>query len=234
LTEILVLWDVDHTLVDAAGLGREAMEIGFRRVFGKEPTGWPGMAGRTDRWIINEVLTLNGVAHDEALLETWREAAEEAFAALRPQLVARGRALPGARDALVALQSEPVVQSLLTGNLRRFADVKMHAFGLHDQLDMEIGGYGWTHPVRAHLVEVARTAAAARHGRPFDGRSTVLVGDTPRDVEAALASGAAVVAVATGRSTMDDLAAAGAHAVLPDLTVTAEVLSAVRRVATAA
>jgi hypothetical protein len=49
VTDILVLWDVDGTLVDAAGVGREAMGRAFLRVFGQEPTSWPGMGGRTDR-----------------------------------------------------------------------------------------------------------------------------------------------------------------------------------------
>ena len=59
------------------------------------------------------------------------------------------------------------------------------------------------------------------------GAATVLVGDTPLDVEAALATGARAVAVATGSYPAADLAAAGAHVVLPDLTDTARVVAAV-------
>jgi phosphoglycolate phosphatase len=230
VTDILVLWDVDHTLVDAAGTGREAMERAFTRVFGHPPTSWPGMAGRTDRAIVLDVLRAHGLPFEEAHLETYRSAAEAAFQELAGDLAAQGRALPGARDALVALGAEPVVQSLLTGNIRRFAELKLRTFGLIEQVDMEIGGYGWAHPVRAHLVGVARAAAAERHGRTFPGRSTVLVGDTPLDVEAALASGAGVVAVATGRYCAAELEAAGAHVVLADLTGTSDVLSAVYQV----
>ena len=54
-----------------------------------------------------------------------------------------------------------------------------------------------------------------------------MVGDTPLDVEAALAAGARVVAVATGSYAAAELAAAGAHVVLPDLTDTAVVLAAI-------
>jgi len=52
----------------------------------------------------------------------------------------------------------------------------------------------------------------------FAGRSTVVIGDTPLDVEAALVSGAVSVAVATGQFSEADLRAAGADVVLPDLT----------------
>ena len=55
----------------------------------------------------------------------------------------------------------------------------------------------------------------------------MLIGDTPLDVAAALATGARAVGVATGHFSTADLAAAGAHAVLPDLTGTAAVVSAI-------
>jgi len=53
-----------------------------------------------------------------------------------------------------------------------------------------------------------------------------VVGDTPLDIEAALAAGARAVGVATGGYSVHALRAAGAHAVLPDLTNTTAVLSA--------
>jgi phosphoglycolate phosphatase-like HAD superfamily hydrolase len=61
----------------------------------------------------------------------------------------------------------------------------------------------------------------------FGGRSTVLVGDTPLDVAAALETGARAVGVATGSFPATELVAAGAHIVLPDLTDTPLVLAAV-------
>jgi len=59
----------------------------------------------------------------------------------------------------------------------------------------------------------------------FPGGSTVLIGDTPLDVEAALARGARAIAVATGSYAQSELA--DAHATLPDLTDTAALLAAV-------
>jgi len=74
--------------------------------------------------------------------------------------------------------------------------------------------------VRAELVPVVRLSASHAYGTDFGGLSTVLVGDTPFDVEAALVAGARAVGVATGGYSAAELAAAGAHAVLPDLTDT--------------
>ena len=55
----------------------------------------------------------------------------------------------------------------------------------------------------------------------------MLVGDTPLDVGAALATGARAVGVATGALHAAELAASGAHAVLPDLTDTAAAVAAI-------
>jgi beta-phosphoglucomutase-like phosphatase (HAD superfamily) len=158
-------------------------------------------------------------------------------------VASRGRALPGAADALAALAAvaaggpaaglaRRVRQSVLTGNIRPVAEAKLAALGLDGPLDLRIGAYGDDHEVRAELVGVARRRAAdaATGGRPiadFRGRATVVVGDTPLDIEAALAAGARAVGVATGPFPTADLRAAGAHAVLPDLTDTGLVMRAV-------
>ena len=75
---------------------------------------------------------------------------------------------------------------------------------------------------------MARERARAATGTGFGGESTVLIGDTPLDVAAALATGARAVGVATGGYSEADLTAAGAHAVLPDLAETPRVLAAIR------
>ena len=232
LAGVLVLWDVDHTLVDAAGVGVRAFELGFQRVHGRPMAGAPAMAGRTDRAIARDVLRMHGLGGTDADLEALRVAAEAALAELDGELRARGRALPGAVEALAEVRRCAAAQTLLTGNIRAFAEAKVRAFGLDGYLDLDIGGYGWAHAVRARLVEPARRAARARYGGGFAGRRTVLVGDTPRDVEAALAAGAGGVGVATGRYPMADLARVGAHVVIPDLVSTPDVIAAIQAVAT--
>jgi phosphoglycolate phosphatase-like HAD superfamily hydrolase len=117
---------------------------------------------------------------------------------------------------------------VLTGNIRPLAEAKLTALGLREGLDMCIGAYGDDHEDRAQLVEVARRRAAAVHGRflpsAFAGTSTVVIGDTPLDISAALSAGARAIGVATGSYSAADLASAGAHAVLPTLTDTSLVL----------
>jgi phosphoglycolate phosphatase-like HAD superfamily hydrolase len=122
-----------------------------------------------------------------------------------------------------------VYQSVLTGNVRPLAEVKLTAVGLRHPLDFCIGAYGDDHEIRTELVHMARRRAAGVYGgsgQDFAGVATIVIGDTPLDIEAALAAGARAVGVATGPFSAEDLRAAGAHAVLPDLTSTPAVLAA--------
>ena len=130
-------------------------------------------------------------------------------------------------DASGADGAGDVVQALLTGNIRALAEVKLAALGLSGHLDFDVGAYGDVHEVRSELVGPARRKAALAYGADFGGEATVLVGDTPLDIEAALVTGARAVGVATGHFSVAELNAAGAHAVLPDLTDTGRVLAAI-------
>jgi phosphoglycolate phosphatase-like HAD superfamily hydrolase len=76
-------------------------------------------------------------------------------------------------------------------------------------------------------VGIAQERASAKYGQGFDKGNTVLIGDTLRDVRAALKGGARVIAVATGTDSAEALLAEGADAVLPDLRDTRAVREAV-------
>ncbi len=243
-----MLWDVDHTLLDAGGAGIQLIRRAFTEMFGRDFPHTPALAGRTDRAIQLEVLTRSGVAEPQAELPAF----QQLVAGLAPQLGGlvreSGRALPGATEALTAVAaladgrggpdhggpnysgpnySGPLVQSVLTGNMRATAVAKLAALDLDRFLDLRVGAYGDAHEIRADLVPLARARAAAAYGGDFAGRATVLIGDTPLDIEAAQLAGARSIAVATGGFSAAELAAAGADTVLPDLTDTARVLAAI-------
>jgi phosphoglycolate phosphatase-like HAD superfamily hydrolase len=163
-----------------------------------------------------------------------RPAATAGPLAASPAAEGHGHPLTTAADLLSRYgwrrpQAGRVYQSVLTGNVRTLAEVKLSAVGLRHPLDLCIGAYGDDHEVRAELVHLARRRASAVYGGPlsdFSGQATVVVGDTPLDVMAALAAGARAVGVATGGYPASALREAGAHAVLADLTNAAAVLSA--------
>jgi len=224
----LVLWDVDGTLVDTAGYGRHAFDDAFEELFGRRPEGQVPFAGRTDHQIALAILERNGVDGAESHLPRMLEALAGTLVAKERLIRAEGRAMPGALEALEALAArDDVVQSLLTGNVEANAVLKVAAFDLERLLELDVGGYGSDpHVQRSDLVAVARRRVAEKHGVDVAPESTVLIGDTPLDVQAAREAGARSVAVATGpHHDSEDLT--DADAVLADLRDTAAVLAAV-------
>jgi phosphoglycolate phosphatase-like HAD superfamily hydrolase len=224
----LVLWDIDHTLLSIDGLSGEIYAQAFGEVTGRRLDRLAGMAGKAEREIITETLTLNDITPSDALLATFAAAVAAGYSHRAEEIRSRGRVLPGARAALAALAARPdVVQSVLTGNLDSIALCKLTAFDLQVFLDVEVGAYGFDGLQRSSLVAVARARASEKYNEPFPASSTVLVGDTPRDIEAAHQAGARVVAVATGSTPHQALTGAGATQVLPDLCQTSAVLRAI-------
>jgi phosphoglycolate phosphatase-like HAD superfamily hydrolase len=363
--DVLVLWDIDGTLLNSGGAGRDLYDEVFSSLFGRPLEARAPMAGRTDRAFILETLELAGIDEPRRYVDPFMAALATHAQAVHATVAAQGEALPGAADVLTALAAArsvgwfaafgtdfpglfewaagapaaaeagvvPVVpaagapvpvparavqtiplpaataplstvpvaalpgtpaggvqtvlaptalaqvipaqaaarpvashrtaarpvgahrltahpvaahpvaprtaaprraarriyQSVLTGNIRAVAETKLAALGLRDGLDLCIGAYGEDHEDRTELVHVARRRAAGVHGRSataFAGTSTVVVGNTPLDVSAALSAGARAVGVATGAYSAAELRAAGAHAIVPDLTDTGAVLRA--------
>jgi phosphoglycolate phosphatase len=217
---LLVLWDVDGTLVRTAGHGRFAFEEAFRAVVGREPEP-VDYAGRTDRQIVQAMLG-GGPGDMPRILEELAAALE----LRREAMAAEGYAYPGVPEVLEALhRRDDVINSLLTGNIQANAVVKVSAFGLERWLDFDVGAYGSDpHEERSDLVAVARERAAAKYSEPT---GAVLVGDTPLDVRAAKEAGARAVAVATGFADSGALRASGPDAYLDDLSDTDAAVAAI-------
>jgi phosphoglycolate phosphatase len=226
----LVLWDIDLTLLDLRRLGavwfREALVEVTGRELERDPRRKLAFGGRTDRWIAREMLTLVGVTPSDDLIDQVHSAAVRAAERQRDRMAELGIVLPGVPEVLRELDGVPsVAQSLVTGNLRAIAGFKMAAFDLDRYVDLDIGGYGATSELRENLVAEAVSEASGKHGAPFPADAVVVVGDTPHDVHAALAHGALAVGVATGNHPAEELLAAGAQFVLPDLSDTDRTLS---------
>jgi phosphoglycolate phosphatase-like HAD superfamily hydrolase len=153
---LLVLWDIDGTLVDSAGHGRHAFEEAFEEVVGGVPE-WVEYAGRTDHQIAMAMLNESS-EHLPAVLEQLAVK----LAGRKQAIAEEGRVYPGVRETLAALhEHDDVVNSLLTGNIEPNAAVKVGAFGLDRWLDFEAGAYGSDpHERRSDLVAVAREAGA--------------------------------------------------------------------------
>jgi phosphoglycolate phosphatase len=226
----LVLWDIDRTLVFAGGVDKGVWVEVCTELVGRPVTELGGTSGRTDPQILFDALLHAGVGEARAreLLPKALHMEVGRLAAKRDELRAKGHMLPGADAALAALAGTPgVVQSVLTGNVKPNAILKLATFGLDHHINFEVGAYGSDDGNRPNLVRLARQRAARLLGLDVDESTTVIVGDSIRDVEAGRVGGARVVAVATGRTDGDALQEAGAETVLADLTDTDAVLRAV-------
>jgi phosphoglycolate phosphatase-like HAD superfamily hydrolase len=137
------------------------------------------------------------------------------------------RLLPGVPEAVAAVAARGWAMGVLTGNARSVAEVKLTAAGLGPLL--AIGAYGDAAFERGHLVQLAHDEGERVAGRRFPAHVTVLVGDTPRDIQAARHAGARAVGVATGRYTVGELREHAPDAVLPDLAESAAFLRALEQ-----
>jgi phosphoglycolate phosphatase len=223
VSDLLVLWDLDLTLLDPAGFGARMIGPALAETLGREPVMGASFAGRTDRAILTELLVLNGMERpdDDEVTRLMNSVADRCERYGQDLLDAGGGPLPGALRAIAAIAGLPadqrVHQGVVTGNMRRTALLKLRLCGFSGLPDPRLGAFGDHHADRADLVREAIAAGRSR-GLQVSASSAIVIGDHVHDVRGALDAGAACIGVATGRVSADDLRAAGAHAVLPDLT----------------
>ncbi|MGH3888367.1 MAG: HAD family hydrolase [Pseudonocardiaceae bacterium] len=222
---ILVLWDIDHTLIQTRGVDRAIYERAFLAATGKPLRQLAEVAGRTELVIMHDTLQLHDVEPTEQMMRRLATALVQGHENARAELATTGRILPGAKETLAALAAGPRVhQAVLSGNLRDVSRIKLEVFGLDTNLDLASGAYGDDHTERPELVAIAQQRATARMAATFDNQHIVLIGDTPKDVEAALTAGVRVIAVASGKDNEAELTQAGAPVTVADLTRTATVV----------
>jgi phosphoglycolate phosphatase len=226
----LVLWDIDHTLIETRGVGSELYQAAFEQITGRPMEHKPEITGKTERAILAETLRLHGIKPTDELQAQYATALADQYEKHAEDLRQHGRALPGADAALRAItELLGVTQTVLTGNLRAVAATKLRTFGLDEYLDLDVGAYGDEEEDRPKLVPVAQELAGSKYGATYDRQNTIIIGDSPSDVQTASEGGAAVIAVASGKASQDDLANAGANAVLKSLDDPAIILDTLRR-----
>ena len=219
---ILLLWDIDGTLVTSGGAGARALRAALHGSFAVDGSlDDIDFAGRTDRWILRKILQKFALPTTE---ENFRVLLDAYLAAL-PRELANPSALvlPGIRAILAATAGHSdFAQGILTGNVRRGAQTKLAHHGLWDHF--AFGAFGDDSELRNELGPHALRRARAHTGADFALDRVWIIGDTAHDIACARALGARVLAVATGSHALDALAAHRPDALLPDLADTAAVL----------
>jgi phosphoglycolate phosphatase len=196
------LFDIDGTLLRSRDrIHVDSVAASVQRVTGFEIT-LAGILlhGSTDTAILREACHQAGVPPEilEARIESILEAMRQTVAERRHELdLVR---MPGVEEALRHLANRGALLGLATGNLEMIGWIKVEQAGLREWF--RFGGFSDHFPVRAELVFQA--AKKARELAGSEARICV-VGDTPRDIEAARANFLSVIAVATGKSSFDEL-----------------------------
>ena len=196
------LFDIDGTLLRSRDrIHVDSVAASVQRVTGFEIT-LAGILlhGSTDTAILREACHQAGVPPEilEARIEAILEAMRQTVAERRHELdLVR---MPGVEDALKHLANRGALLGLATGNLEMIGWIKVEQAGLREWF--RFGGFSDHFPVRAELV--CQAAKKARELAGGEARICV-VGDTPRDIEAARANFLSVIAVATGKSSFDEL-----------------------------
>jgi phosphoglycolate phosphatase len=228
MTQQLVLFDIDGTLVLTGGAGKRGMTRAFESLFGiPDAFAAISLAGRTDTSILADALAQHGVLFTPNDISAFRTRYFDCLREEVAQTTAGKQVLPGVLPLLSALDTSPQsFLGLLTGNYAGAAEVKLGHFGLWRYF--RCGAFGEDAHDRNHLVPIALDRARAS-GLPFDidADRVVVVGDTPRDVACAHAHGARIVAVATGEYSAGVLREAGAEVVFEDFLDTPAVLASI-------
>lgn len=212
----LVLFDIDGTLVRSPA-GPAAFTAAGRDVFG-DAFSLDGvvLSGWLDPLILDEALRLSGlpVDDDDNKALFWERYPSRIRAHLdeQPDDV---RLLQGALDAVqAAVEQNHVHLGLVTGNHEPVGWTKLAHVDI-DATPFVYNGFGNEARERHALVTLARSRASTALEREV--QHVLVVGDTPRDVEAAHAVGAECLAVSTGRYDADALRDAGADHVVDGL-----------------
>lgn len=212
-TTKLVLFDIDHTLVDPGGIGRYSVTRAFSELFSvKDAFSGIKMAGRTDIQIVKEALSVHRISSGNGIilmiLNRYLEILERQTDKIRIK--------PGVAGLLGHLEStEGFYPGLLTGNISQGARIKLAALNLNRHFPF--GAFGDDHEDRNELLPIAVDKFRMMTGMDVAFRDCIVIGDTPHDVQCATAWGAISIAVSTGPYSYESLMETEADYVVSDL-----------------
>lgn len=213
---VVVLFDVDETLVHTGGAGAKSWMAAFDKLHGiPADIGAHTSAGETDPQVARA--TFNAVLHREPTTEELSQLYAAYLRHLGGEIWASEhyRVLPGVQDTLLALGDAGVTLGIVSGAMEGAARTKLVPANLNRFF--VFGAYGSDSPDRAELTRLAIDKASRLHGTKLGPEEVYVVGDTPHDMEATNAAGAVAVGVASGHYSTEDLKAAGGVHVLGSL-----------------
>jgi len=214
----LVLFDIDGTLIRSSRIGRKVVAQALTDVFGTAgPIRHLSFAGKTDLAIILDLMMAEGLSESEIRLNLPHVYNQMVVHARRFFPQAGLTACPGIGDLLKHIvNSGRNVLGIQTGNINLTAPLKLQAAAIEPE-QFSIGAYGSDAIDRSDLIPIAWARAKRKTGRSFTGEDTIVIGDTPADIDCAKVNGATSVAVSTGSYSGAELAKSGPTYLLDNL-----------------
>ena len=198
----LFLFDIDGTLLTTDGAGRAALKSAGADLFAiEEDLRTINVSGSTDTSIVEEILLHHALEASTANVNRYLGGY---LVWLKQHLASQsGAILPGVISLLDLLTQDGQAMGLLTGNVRRGAEIKLSAHGIWARFNF--GAFGDDNSDRNQLGPIAKRRAEAALKTEFARQDIFVIGDTPKDIACARAFGAVAVAVATGRYSLANL-----------------------------
>src|SRR3954449_27207 len=197
-----MLFDVDGTLISTGGAGAASWRHAFDELYGiPADIGQFTDAGMTDPTVARLTFE-SAVGHKPSPQELATVMA--AYLDWLPHEVEKSekyRVLDGAEETLRRLGREGVLLGITSGAVEAAAHIKLSRAGFNRYFPF--GGYGSDSEDRIELTRCALERGGRLVGHPLEASGCFVVGDTPKDIDAAHGAGCLAVGTATGHYSAD-------------------------------
>lgn len=182
LKDHLFLFDIDGTIIDSKGDGKNAFVYAFKEVFGIEHTQDINFLGGIDNVIFRNICKDYGLPQIEI---------DEKWVKFKEKYITKLSELSAINDWIIFPNTKNVIEylyknsniGLVTGNIKKGAKIKLNKFSLDNYF--ECGGFGDVSPERVILVEEAINACSEYYEKSFEKSNIFLFGDTEIDINSA-------------------------------------------------
>ena len=214
---MLILFDIDGTLLRSRGIGLRSMKEAVFAIHGVEvDPSKMDTGGRLDPHLFHELLSSHDLPsepeHLNELSDAYVERMHHHFSR-----ETWADALPGARTLVETVhEHDAMTASVLTGNIEQTCWLKLADAGF-PQGWFEFGVFGDEGDTRRDLPAVGLNRYLNTIGDPLEPHKAIVIGDTANDVDCAKHNGCTVIAVATGKTSREELENAKPDLVLDSL-----------------
>ncbi|BAW30895.1 MAG TPA: HAD family hydrolase [Methanothermobacter sp.] len=205
---MVVLFDIDKTLLIGSHCHFYSFKQAFKDLYGADITlNIPNLQGMTDKQIIYQLAKKNNIKIREFNNIMERIVYHYKKNVKREKI----KPLNGTSQLLETLEDMGTPMGIVTGNIEDIAWIKLKKAKFKKYFNF--GGFGNEGCQRSTILQLALKRAEKTLNK-INPKKTILVGDTPRDMQAGKKVGTLTVGVATGDFTIGELKEAGADHVL--------------------